>query len=325
VTIFPSPLNPRIVALGDFVADLVCTIPSLPVEAGKHQLADSILVEPGGAGNFVIAAERLGLSVSLLGVMGSDTFGCQAAQALETEGIVTSGLIRQKDGSTTTVIVLVDDIGRHVFLGTYGSGPEVIAPQTWFEKIESAAALFISGYSLHEERLCKAALSCIEFAHQHQVPLFFDPGPHVRGLPADLIRKVIGLSYAVLLTEEEIPLVTNGGTNLEDCRLLLDDGPEMICIKRGAQGCIVKTRDQEITHAGFPVVVRDTNAAGDTFAAAFIYGTLCAWDLSAIAGFANAMGAAKVQKLGSGTKVPMLKDVLKVLSDYDSDFPFLMR
>jgi len=325
VTKIPLPPNPRVAVLGDFVADVVCTIPSLPVEAGRHQLADSILVEPGGAGNFVVAAHRLGLNVALFGVMGADNFGSQAAQALEAVGISTSGLIRQAGGSTTTVIVLVDPAGRHVFLGTYGSGPEVVAPQAWREQIKSAAALFVSGYSLHEERLCKAALACIEFAHEHQVPLFFDPGPHVRGLSGDLIRKVIDLSQVILLTEDEIPLITDSGAGLENCRLLLKRGPQMICIKRGAQGCIVMTGEKEISHPGFPVVVRDTTAAGDTFAAAFIYGILCGWDLSAIATFANAMGAAKVQKLGSGTCVPALDDVLKVLQDHGVNFPFLTR
>jgi sugar/nucleoside kinase (ribokinase family) len=51
-------------------------------------------------------------------------------------------------------------------------------------------------------------------------------------------------------------------------------------------------------------VVRDTAAAGDSFDAAFIYAYLRGWPLSDIAAFANAMGAAKVQKLGSGSSVP---------------------
>ncbi|MCX6078313.1 MAG: carbohydrate kinase family protein [Chloroflexi bacterium] len=315
MTVIPLPPNPMIATLGDFVADLVCTIPSLPVEADLHQIAHSILVEPGGAGNFVIAAHRLGLDATLLGVMGTDAFGNLAAQALESEGIDTSGLIRQSNGTTTTVIALVDDDSRHVFLGAYGSGPQVTIPADWFERLKAISALFISGYSLHEERLCAAVLQAIEFARAHAVPIFFDPGPHVRDLPGELIRKVIGMTRVLLLTDEEIPLVTGGRKGLDDCRRLLEDGPELICVKRGAQGCILMTRDQQISHPGFLVPVRDTAAAGDSFAAAFIYGYLCAWPLPGIAAFANAMGAAKVQKLGSGTKVPTLDEVLAVLLD----------
>ena len=292
MTGIPLPPNPRIATLGDFVADLVCTIPSLPVESGAHQQAHSIRVEPGGAGNFVIAAHRLGLDVSLLGVMGADAFGSLAAGILENEGIDTSGLIRQQDGTTTTVIALVDEYAQHVFLGSYGVGPQVSVPDAWFERLSLISALFVSGYSLHEERLCEAALECLQFAYTRQVPIFFDPGPQVRDLPVGLIRKLVSFSRVLLLTEEEIPLITEGGGSLEDCRRLLECGPELICVKQGAKGCVVLTRAGQISHPGFVVSVRDTAAAGDSFAAAFIYGYLCAWSLPVITAFANAMGAA---------------------------------
>lgn len=321
----PLPLNPRIVSVGDFVADLVCAIPSLPAEAGKHQLADSITVEPGGSGNFVVAARRLGLQVSMLGVRGADSFGDLAAQALEAEGVDIRGLLRQQAGSTTTVIVLADTTGRHVFLGKYGTGPEVAVEPAWLECIESAGALFLSGYSLHEDRLCWAAVNCIEFASTRNIPTFFDPGPHVRGLSQELIDRVVDLSSVILLTEEEIPLILPGKHELGDCRALLERGPEMICIKRGAEGCVIMTREGETSHPGFQVEARDTNAAGDSFAAAFIYGFLNGWPPLELATFANAMGAAKVKKFGSGTRVPTAAEVLNVLQDHHDFIQFLSR
>jgi ribokinase len=321
----PLPLNPRVVSVGDFVADLVCAIPSLPVEAGKHQLADSITVEPGGSGNFAVAARRLGLQVSMLGVRGADSFGDLAAQALEAEAVDISGLLRQQGGSTTTVIVLADTSGRHVFLGKYGSGSVVAVVPAWLERIESAAALFLSGYSLHEDRLCQAAVSCIEFASTRNIPTFFDPGPHVRGLSPELIDSVVGLSSVILLTEDEIPLILPGKKGVGDCRALLERGPAMICVKRGAQGCTILTREGETSHPGFQVEARDTNAAGDSFAAAFIYGFLNGWPPLALATFANAMGAAKVKKIGSGTRVPTADEVLSVLQDNHDFIQFLSR
>lgn len=283
------------------------------------------MVEPGGAGNFVLAAHRLGLDISLLGVMGSDPFGDLAAQALEREGVDTSGLIRQPGGSTTTVVVLVDDASRHVFLGAYGLGAEVVVPPGWYERLKNAAALFVSGYSLHEDRLSRAVLACLEFASTRHVPVYFDPGPQVSGLAYEVIRKVLRQTRVLLLTEDEIPLVAEGKTGLETCRQLLDAGPELICVKRGALGCTLVTREGEFSHPGFPVDVRDTSAAGDSFAAAFIYGSLCGWRNAATAAFANAMGAAKVQKLGSGTRVPNLAEVLEVLQDHDVKIESLLR
>jgi len=48
-----------VISIGDLVADLVVTIPRLPVEANAHQLARHVRLEPGGAGNFLIAGRRL--------------------------------------------------------------------------------------------------------------------------------------------------------------------------------------------------------------------------------------------------------------------------
>jgi sugar/nucleoside kinase (ribokinase family) len=69
------------------------------------------------------------------------------------------------------------------------------------------------------------------------------------------------------------------------------------------------------------VDVRDTNGAGDSFAAAFIYGYLQGWPPEEIGAFANAMGAAKVQKFGAGRNVPTLDEIEKVFRTRHANFP----
>ena len=49
-----SPIIGPIVSIGDLVADLVVAIPTLPAEAGRHQIAEEIRLEPGGGANFLI-------------------------------------------------------------------------------------------------------------------------------------------------------------------------------------------------------------------------------------------------------------------------------
>ncbi len=316
--------RPRVVTVGDFVADLLVSIPTLPVEPAKHQLATEMSVEPGGAGNFVIAGARLGLDMRLLGVRGTDLFGDTAAAALVAEGLDTQWLVAQPDGSTTTVLVLVDDACRHVFLGKYGIGPAVEWSAAWEEQIRAAQALFLSGYTLHEERLASAALRGLETARESGVQVFFDPGPHIAGMTELRIANVLSRTDVLLLTEDEIPLVTQGQDGLDAAVGLLDAGPALICVKRGAQGCMLISHEKRVLHPGFPVGVRDTNAAGDSFAAAFIYAVLRGWPLEQVAAFANAMGAAKVQKLGSGRRVPTRAEVLAVLRQFQVEIPMEM-
>ena len=64
-----------LVTLGDLVADLIVPIPSLPIEAGRHQLAKWMQLEAGGTCNTLIMAQRLGLCTVAIGAMSVATSG----------------------------------------------------------------------------------------------------------------------------------------------------------------------------------------------------------------------------------------------------------
>ena len=151
-----------VVSIGDLVVDIVATIDHFPVEPAAHQLTKEIRLEPGGAGNFLIAGARLGLHVIALGTLGDDLFGREAAAALEREGVDLRGLIREPGTTTTTVIALTDGGGRHVYLGGYGAGPAVALSDVWREAVAGADAVFVSGYTLQEKRLEIGRASCRE-------------------------------------------------------------------------------------------------------------------------------------------------------------------
>lgn len=309
-----------VISIGDLVADLVVAIPRLPVEVNAHQLARDIRLEPGGAGNFLIAGKRLGMQMLALGTIGDDPFGTTVLEALRREGIEVAQVLRQSGADSTTVIVLVDDAGGHVFLGGYGVGPQVELPPAWSESLQRADAVFASGYTFQEKRLADAALQALQIAHQAGVPTFFDPGPDMADATPEQTATVLSASNVLLLTEEEIPLMTGGAPGIPAARHLLERGPGLVCVKRGAQGCMILSPDQGVEHTGFQVPARDTTAAGDSFAAAFIYACLRGWPLPQVAAFANAMGAAKVQKVGSGSQVPSIEELRALLRDFQVEF-----
>jgi ribokinase len=306
-----------VISIGDLVADIVTAIPRLPVEAGVHQLAHAIGIEPGGAGNLLIAGARLTPSVRMcaMGALGSDAFGEMLAEMLRAEGVDLSDVARDPGTTTTTVLVLVDDAGRHVFVGCYGHGPRVEFKPAWRESIRTADAVFSSGYTLQEERLTEVVLQAMHEAKTGGVPVFFDPGPEmVRVLEAER-PVVLALTDVLLLTEEEICLVSSD----QDMGQVLGQGPGLAVVKRGDKGCAIFTADSVIECPAFPVEVRDTAAAGDCFDAAFIFGCLKHWPLEQVGRFANAMGAAKIQKLGGGRNVPTADEVRAVLKRFGAE------
>lgn len=97
-------------------------IERLPVEAERVQTIRSVSVEPGGAGNFLITAARLGARAVALGTIGEDVYGQAAYDALLAEGVDVSYVQRGAGSHNVLVLVLVDDAGRHVFLVHEGAG-----------------------------------------------------------------------------------------------------------------------------------------------------------------------------------------------------------
>jgi ribokinase len=312
----------KVISIGDLVVDIIAGISQFPIRASEHQLARKITLEPGGAGNFLIAGAHLGLNMAALGVVGDDLFGAAMLDILSDKDIDVKGVIQQKDGTTTTVLVLSDLSGRHVFLGEYGVGSEISISEHWRESLGTANAVQTWGYTFQESRLSNAMLDSMAYARQEGCRVYFDPGPYSGDALPEQIQTALKNSDVVLLTEEEIPHLIEDSRDVESARKILDYGPILVCVKRGPEGCIIFTEEEALEHPGFPVQVRDTSAAGDSFNAAFLYAHLNGWSLRQIAAFANAMGAAKVRKFGTGRQVPTSNEVRLVLEEFGEDLPF---
>ena len=96
-------------------------------------------------------------------------------------------------------------------------------------------------------------------------------------------------------------------------------GPELVIVKLGADGCRVHRGAESVELSAVPVPVVDTTGAGDSLDAAVIYGYLSGMELQSLAVLANAAGAAKVQKRGTGRNVPTLAEIRAVLKRSGAD------
>lgn len=306
-------MSKHIVSVGDLVLDVILPV-RLPVQPAQHQETPLRRVEPGGAGNFMIAARRMGLSVSAAGAVGADVFGTLILDALTAEGVDVSCVVREPGSTSTLVIVLTDQgSGEHTFIGNYGQGPDVAYPPALDGVIARADALFVQGYTLSEHRVVAMARRAIERARQVGVPVLLDAGPFMAYVAPDLREWAVTQSAVLLMTEDEVPLVAEGRSGSEAWRAVLAAGPELLVIKRGAAGCTLVTAESTEDVPGFAVPVTDTVGAGDCFDAAFVAGLLHRLPWRQCARLANAMGAAVVQRVGAGRNAPPCADVLALL------------
>ncbi len=307
-----------IIVLGDLIADLSLHIPHFPVQAGDIQRATYLEIGPGGATNVAITAARLGLRVGCLGEIGSDRFGRVVLEGLEREGIDISG-VRITPGAETPVAgVVVDGQGEPAYLGYGGSLQLKRFPDGWRVPIEGADAVFTGGWAEYDWTP-KIILEGMRVAKKANVPVFFDPGPGNPAVDSGWWGKALELTDVFLATEAEARKLSGKDDPLASARQILGKGPGMVVIKRGAAGCFFLTEEGEHIAPGFPVQVRDATGAGDSLNAAVMYAYLNKMDLEATGRLANATGAAKVEKLGTGHNLPTAEDIRAILERFGID------
>lgn len=316
-------MRKQLVTVGDLVLDIIMAV-TLPVLPGQHQQPSERRTEPGGAANTIITALNLGLDVSVSGTVGADVYGEAILAPLRARGANLDCVSALPGSESTLVITLTDQAsGEHVFVGHYGSGPDLPYPDGLDTHIAAADAVFMSGYTLVEKRIVAMALHAVEQAVRTQTPIFMDVGPLLDMADQASVARVLQHTHVLFLTEDESPLVVDGVSGPDAYARLLALGPEIVVLKRGARGCAVLTRETRLDVPAFPVAqIVDTVGAGDAFAAAFIAGVLHGLPLRECARLANATGAATTQKAGSGTNAPTCAEVMAVFENAGETIDF---
>lgn len=315
----------RVISLGDLVLDLIMPV-RFPIEGGHSQAPPWQRAEPGGAANFLFAAQHMGLDVLPVGTVGADGFGDMILNLLR-EQCIDTRYVSALPGSTSTVVAVLTDqaSGEHAFIGHFGTGPEVPYPDGLDGEIARVAAVFLAGYTLAEQRMVDLAVRAVERARGEDVPIFLDVGPFMAQVAPELVRWAVEHADTILLTEDEIPLVADAPDEATALAALLAQGPEALIVKRGAGGCTVVTREGQTDVPGFPTMVVDTVGAGDCFAGAFVAGRLAGLSRQEAARLANAMGAASVAKVGAGRNAPTLDEVRTVLEAAGEALPLAFQ
>jgi 2-dehydro-3-deoxygluconokinase len=305
-----------LVVLGDLVADLIIPIERLPLYPERHGWAEGLFVEPGGAGNVLVAARRLCLDVASLGHIGGDRYGAEMRETLAVIGVDLSHVEEVQVRKTVLCLVLSDTLGQHVYLGVKDDLGLWPFPEHWHDAIRRARALYTDGYTLRDLLPPADLFAAFATARAAGSTSYFDPGPSVEFIPRATCEQAIAAADVVLVAEPEAAYLFPDHDRDSLVRRLLALGPSVAVLKLGAEGCLVATSDEQILVPGFEVDVVDTVGAGDSFAAAFIAGRLRGGSLTDAATLANAMGALVATQRGAGTRIPPRDQLLHLLANF---------
>lgn len=307
-----------ILILGDILADYSIRVETLDIQPKDLQRVSYLELGPGGACNVAIMSSRFGLDVGCLGEVGRDMFGEIILEGLEAEGVDVTNVIISDGARTPVANVLVDERGEPAYLGFSGSLRVMALPDEWIPIIQSGSALYCDGWAEHEG-IPPIALAGLRVAREAGVPAFFDPGPGNPEIDNAWHVEAASLATVLLATEDEARRLTGEADPVNSARALLAGGTELVIIKRGMAGCFLLTEDRLHIAPGLPVVALDATGAGDSLAAATIYGYLNDFALQELGDLANATGAAKVRKMGTGHNMPAIADISAMLARFGSN------
>lgn len=304
-----------VIVLGDLIADLAIHIPAFPIHAQDLKPISYLEIGPGGATNIAIMAARFGLRVECLGEVGRDAFGEIVLSGLKREGVGTTQVVITKESKTPVAGVLVDKQREPAYLGYLGNLTVRELANVWRAQIELAEALFADGW-VEIPEMPQMILDAFRVAKTAGAKIFFDPGPGNPAFDLNWHVQAAALATVLLVNEEEAKRLANLDDALAAAKFLIGKGSELVVLKRGARGMILLTAQAQVEIDGFKVEPRDFTGAGDSTTGAILYGYLNRWDLQTLAVVANATGASKVQKLGTGHNMPTLAEIRATLEKF---------
>jgi ribokinase len=296
-------ISPEAISLGDTAVDLVASVPEYPRGGGDSEI--SVLERhPGGsAANFAVAMVRLGISSGLIGKVGSDEAGGFLRDGLKREGVDVSYL-KQGDGTTGTIFVLVDRSGQRTMLSFRGVNVKLLPEEIPRKYIADSRLLHVSGYSLVHAPQCDAALTAMKYAKEANVRVSLDPSPLIHLAGRKVLAEALGFVDVLLPNEAEAKYLSRRKNLRNAGRTLLEKGASIVAMKLGPKGCLVMDEHDEFRVPAFNVETIDTTGAGDAYNAGFLAGRLRGWDLKRSAQFANAAAALKTMKGGARNGLP---------------------
>lgn len=231
----------------------------------------------GTATNSVACAQRLGVTCSLVGLAGDDTYGAIFQEQANSLGIATP-LALVPHSRTGTCVSLVTPDGERTMRTALSVASSFSAQHVPESVIAAHDWVLLEGYFLTgSEENFAALLKTIELARRSGVRIAFAASADfvIENKREEILRDILP-AVDMIFTNEGEAMKLAGASSAEDARSRLAQLCSGIVVTRGSRGAIGSWQNtlwecQAFEPAGRVV---DTTGAGDIFAGAFLAGLL---------------------------------------------------
>jgi len=307
----------QLVGVGSPVVDLLAQVSeahlaSVGGEKGGMELIDTVSMErmveslpelpeiaPGGsAGNTAFATARLGLKSTFVGKVGDDELGMLYRKRFEEQG---GDVSRFKVGNIANgrCLSLITPDSERTMRTDLGAAITLSPDEISTDDFVGCQHAHIEGYMLFNRDLMYKVLDSAKAAGcTISVDLAsFEVVGATKDILPEILEKYIDIVFA---NEEEANAYTDLGDDYEGMAKQLGKTCKIAAVKLGKSGSLVH-HDGTITRIE-PLVVAnaiDTTAAGDFWAAGFLYGWLNGKDIATCGRYGSILGGEVVQIIGS--------------------------
>lgn len=293
----------EVLCLGRTSCDLIFTkMESFPVP-GREAACDDFIIKAGGAANTPMALTRLGVRVVFCTTLGDDIPGGIVYRYLKETGMDMCAVMVNNKYRTSVSAVL--SLGEERGFATYFAPYEEREILTRLEKY----APYCTHIHAYMEDCMRIPI--IEVAKKYNKTISVDTAWDEK-IKIEDVKHIIKGSDIFFTNEVEACSIT-GADNAADAIAFIGEYADIVAVKLGGNGSIVKNRDRmvevPVVHGIEPV---DTTGAGDLYGAGFIYGFNRGWSLEGCARFATASGNLAVTFYGGMDEKYTLENVEKL-------------
>lgn len=307
-----STNKPDIVVLGTIVFDLfVKGVSSFP-KKGRAIPIEKFPYSIGGCGaNSAIVLSQLGAKVSLIGSIGKDHFGDYVKEKL-VESNLSLELISTKEKLPTSISILfISENGERSYLHNSGTNEKINLTDKALSHISSAKIFHIGGAMLIPGFDGKPMTKSLKHAKKNGTLTSVDLGWDTSNSWMKKLKPSLPFIDILMMNEAELKALTKKRKLESAVNYLHDKGPKVIVIKLGEKGAFISKDVLKVHIPGIEVKTVDSTAAGDSFAAGFLFSLVNGGNLIDSVKLGNTLGALTVQKFGSLTDKIDWKSVMK--------------
>jgi sugar/nucleoside kinase (ribokinase family) len=291
---------PKVGCAGILVEDTFCgPMTALPPEGALLALDDMPVKAGGCAANVAIDLAKQGVSVDVVGCVGSDSAADFLLGAYASHRVGSSRVVRMQGQSTSRCIILLVQGQDRRYLYVDGANRSFTVAHIRRDWLSQLKVFYLGGLFVLPGIDPKELTGLLEFCRASDVTTVVDVviPQTLRGIST--LKELLPLIDVFVPNEDEARAFTGLTDPFDQLRALESAGANTVIITRGALGSVASREGRRWRCGAYQMEVIDPSGSGDAFTSGVIRGTLEGWELPQALRYASAVGASVTRAAGT--------------------------